>query len=704
MFKDFSTLVAQKFNQMCQQDILFVSEINGYKLCDIYLNSFKPEHNKPFRDPNSTEHNCNLDKNFIRRYGNVVTLDSNYNIITMWDVELSEDSPYHASVKAMRELLKVSKIKEVFLETFNELNSLPYEKTNKTQQVYRLGIEWNHKIYTQEEADKFGVVKAGKVYRFEHFYADLPRKFVDFSGKSQEALQAEFRSDKDVFYRGLSEISLDTMNLVKDLANQGSLLNVDSYLPKLEKFIQFKKEYDKLSNLGNIRENYCWVHSHKLPFAKLRNELIGTLCVELTQGAELNKACLDWNKRADPLNYMKASAPITQKQIKEAEKFVQENDYVESFNRRFATIKDINVDEILHKNNSTTTKTASIFDGVKASKSSQHKRSEFDSIEEVSIDKFMKDILPTCTSIEAYLENRMDGHLVALMTANDVNSKGIFKWNNNFSWTYNGNLTGKSQIRENVKSVGGKVDGVMRCSLQWNDEDTKGILDFDLHCKYPRHEIYFGQKLHPQISAFLDVDMIRPSNIGIENIIFTNKSHIIDGKYEFFVHNYDGGSNTGFKVEIEIEGQVYNYHVKKNVRDNVKIATVTVKKGVFEIEHHLENSQSSKTIWNLETNNFHKVNLVCLSPNFWGDNNFGNKHYFFMLENCKSDVSLRSFHNEYLNGDLLNHRKVMEVLATTTMVQPADKQLCGLGFNATVKDELILKLKGSFSRIIKIKF
>ena len=75
-----------------------------------------------------------------------------------------------------------------------------------------------------------------------------------------------------------------------------------------------------------------------------------------------------------------------------------------------------------------------------------------------------------------------------------------------------------------------------------------------------------------------------------------------------------------------------------------------------------------------------------------------------MLQDCKSDVSLRSFHVENLNNDLLNHRKVMEVLGVTTMLNPTNRQLCGLGFNATVSDELIVKLSGSHKRTIKIKF
>ena len=119
---------------------------------------------------------------------------------------------------------------------------------------------------------------------------------------------------------------------------------------------------------------------------------------------------------------------------------------------------------------------------------------------------------------------------------------------------------------------------------------------------------------------------------------------------------------------------------------------------------YLVNSTDIQTeIYGLSTNEFYKVNLICLSPNHWTDN-VGNKHYFFMLEGCKAPESIRGFHNENLKPDLLKHRKVMEVLANTLKVESTDGQLSGLGFNATVHDELILRLKGNFKRVIKVKF
>lgn len=699
-FKQFNQKIQEQFAAM-QQYQLFRLNITGQQIWDAYINGFTPEENPIFRDPESSTHNCNNDKNFVRRYGNIVAIDENYNIISLWDIDVT-GTEYVNAVQSVQALVGKGTVQDVFVESFDELNLLPYEKTNRTQRLYQLGMKKTLKQYTAEEAAKFGVVNTTEVYEFSHFHVFLNNSFVDFSGNSAATYLSECRDAKNVFERAMQEIPLDTLVLVKDLILQGSLLNGDAHLFKLDAFIPLKQEYDSIA--GNKRDTWCWAKSYKLPIAKFRNGLIGILCVELAEGKELNDACKTWNMRVDPANYMKASAPITKRQIDEAQRFVVDNGYEESFSRRFARLSDINVNEIRHMNvPKEAVKQAGLFAGVQPSVSTRHKRSQFDGIEEVTIDKFMRDILPSCTSIEAFMENRFEGNMVALITAN-ANSKPIFKWSNPFSWTYNGNLAGKSQIKENVKAVGGKVTGLLRCSLQWNDEDTKGIMDYDLHCQTPFHSIYYGSKNCYRSNGNLDVDMIRPSKIGIENI--TWQKQMPDGRYEFSVKHFSGDTNHGFKVEIEFDGNVFNYYHEKstNYGSLTKVATVTVKNGEMSIVHHLPETSSSKTIWGVESGQFHKVNLVCLSPNHWGTNEVGNKHYFFMLDGCASDTPLRAFHNEYLNSDLLQHRKVMEVLADTTRIAPATEQLSGLGFNATVNDELIVKLKGSFQRTIKIKF
>lgn len=703
---NFYSQIHTQFKTLIQQGKLFRVAITGSDLWDLYLNSFQPD--TIFRDPKSSEHNCNHCKNFIRRYGNIVSLDSNNNIITMFDIESEKE--YARAIKTIKESIKNSKITEVFFETYDMLSKLQYGKCSKHNELFRLGVACNHKIYSKEEAEKFGVVKEAEVRTFDHFHVDLPKDFVDMSGKSVEAIMGEYRSNKEVFQRAMEEISLDTLELVRDLINQGSLLDGQTHLYKVEQFIPLKKEYDDLST--NKKNNWCWLKSYKLAISKFKNELIGVLCSELAEGEEINKVCQSWNKRVDPANYMKVTAPITKKQIEEAKKFVEENGYNESFNRRFATIDDIKVSEILHSNiGDGKIKTVSIFDNVKAT-STRHKRSEFDKIEEVSIDKFMKDILPTCTSIEVFLTNNHQNNLVALTTTNNLESKPIFKWSNNYSWTFNGNLAGKSQIKEAVKNAGGRVDGVLRASMIWNESGSDNS-DLDIWCEQPNGEKIgystgFRKDKYNMLSycsGQLDLDNMNPvGKIGVENIYFANLSDMKNGIYKFWVNQYSNRGSQGFKFEVDVNGDTYNYEYNQSISGNIQVAEVGLKDGSFFIKHLLLESNSNKTLWGLETNNFHKVNLICLSPNHWGENKVGNKHYMFMLDGCQSDVSLRGFHNENLIGDLLTHKKVMEVLGTTNMVEPKGKHLAGIGVNATVSEELVVRLQGTHKRVIKIKF
>jgi hypothetical protein len=615
-----------------------------------------------------------LCKNFIRRYGNVVAITENFEVISIWDdVTIQE---YQNSAKEISKLLKNAKIQDVFFETYRELDqNVNYESVNKNLVKFRLGIAENRKIYTKEEAEKFGVVKPEQRITFNHLHLDLPKQFVDQSGKSIESIMADYRSAKEVFKRALEELNVDTLTLVKDLIKQGSLLDGQTHLYKVEQFLPFLIAYNKLN--ATEKDNYAWTTSYKLPIAKFKNELIGVLCTELAEGKELNDACMAWNKRVDPANYMKAVAPITTRQIEDAKRFVEENGYSESFNRRFATIEDINISEIKHVNvGDGNEKPASIFDSVKPATSTRHKRAEFDKVEEVSIETFMKDILPTCTNIEAFFEAKHAGNLVTLTTANNPASKPIFKYTNNFSKTFNGNLAGKSQIKQEVKSAGGKVDGVLRFSIMWADGNQDNS-DLDAHCQEPTGHIYYANR-HANSGGNLDIDIQTPNGkLAVENITWPSLRTMKDGKYNFYVNQFANRYSKGFKAEIEFNGEIFSYEYNMPVNGNIAVAAVTLKNGEFAISHALTETStgSNKEIYGVETNKFQKVNLICLSPNHWATNNSGNKYYMFMIEKCKCDQPIRSFHAEDLLPELAQHRKVLEILGNTTMIQPTEKQL-----------------------------
>lgn len=710
--------IQERFIQLCNSGKLFRVALTGQEVWDLYLKAFTKENDPVFRDPNSTSHNCNHCKNFVRRYGNIVAVVDN-KIQSIFNVEC--DKEYQNSMKVMSGAIENSQIKEVFFETFTELNSLPYESCTKTNELFKLGVAKNVKRYTKEEAEKYGVVKTNEIRTFNHMFLDLPAQFVDKSGSSVESIMGNYRDSANVFKRAMEEISLDTLNLVRDLIVQGSLLDGQTHLHKVDTFIPFKRQYDDLPK--NQRDNWCWVTSYGLNIAKFRNELIGVLCSELSEGEEINKACMSWNKRVDPTNYMKAIAPITKKQIEEAKKFVEENGYTESFDRRLATLDDIKVSEIKHMNvGKGDIKAVSIFDGVKST-STRHKRSEFDKVEEVSIEKFMTDILPSCTAIEMYLKNSHEGNLVTLTTANKPDSKPIFKWENNYSWSFNGNLAGKSQLADQVKARGGRIDGVFRFSHSWNElEPNQSLMDLHVFmpgCIVPKHgggpnvsgrRVGWNERTDTLSGGSQDVDYTSEAPKGyipVENITFPSLSKMPEGLYTCVIHNWSFRKTGGKgKAEIAFEGRSfqYEYPATKN-HEWIVIAEVILKDGKFTIDHKLPlMDENSKEIYGLETNSFHKVKMVCLSPNHWEGKNVGNKHYMFMLDDCECKTPVRGFHNENLIPDLLSHRKVIEVLGATNMIEPKGKQLSGLGFNATVRDEAIVRLSGTFKRVIKIKF
>jgi len=690
-------LLQAQFKKMQETGKLFQSSFNGKDCWNMYLWGF--ENPGIFRDPESNEYKCNCCNSFVKRYGNIVAIDSNYDIMTIWDIDLPQDNEYYKSVKIVRDSLKTSKIANVFVESFDFLHSSTYEKTNSRMTEFQLGIANNYKTYTKEEAEKFGVVEAGKVYQFHHFHLSLSKQFVDFSDNSVEAVQAGHRDAKNVLLRALTEIRLETLENVKEMIQTDALLDGKTHQYKIDAIIPLKQSFQNITDAQ--RENWAWVNSYNLPFAKFGNELIGQLCYDI-QEKGLEVAVLAWNKRVDPANYMKAVAPISKGQREKANKLVAELGIIESFSRRFARIADINIDEIRFTNANSKSKAAGLFDII-APKSQEQVKIDKDKLQKISIEELLELLNTHPKSIQVMLENRLEGNLVALTTAAVANSPLLFKWDNPFSWTFKGNLAGKSMIKAAVKDAGGRVDGVLRFSMIWN-ESTRDTSDLDAWCEQSNGEkigfsTEFRKDRGQKFSSWggqLDLDNINPGkNIGIENIYFKDMNKLQDGTYYFRVNQYSARNSQGFKAEIEFDGEQFLYEYPQPVQQgaNISVATVTVKNGKFSIQHHLpETNLTAKSLWNIETNQFHNCTLVCSSPNHWGNNNVGNKHYLFMLQDCKTNEAIKGFHAENLREDLHEIRKQIDVLGNLLTIEPSEEQLCGLGFNATVRDNVVVKV------------
>lgn len=369
-----------------------------------------------------------------------------------------------------------------------------------------------------------------KVITWNHLYYHMPNQLVYTGTESVSAVMGTLRTTKEVFKRALEELTVDSIETVLDLIGQNALYRGEQFKNDLSVFLGHKRHYDSLPD--EEKDNWCWANFNRVGCARIRNTSI-----------------------------------VTKRMIEEAQKKVQELGLMDSLPRRHAALEDITVNNVIFANR----------DAKKV-------------MAEISIDDFIANVVPT--NIEVLMESRLSNNLVTLTAPVNKDAKNLFKWPNNFAWTYNG-----------------------------------GVRQF-----------------------------------------------------------------------------VYDKPVKH--KENVMVAEITYSKskGIQIRELIPSTSHSSVSLWNIDTNKFHKVNVMMLSPNYWDEQGIGNKHYFFMLDDCKNPEPVRGFFNEYLNSELTPHRKVFEVLADKMKTPYQEHQLSGLGFSSTMRNSVIVKVDGTFSRTLKVNF
>lgn len=676
-FIEFRNAIRKRFDEMSKSDNLFSVDLNKDEMWNVYLNAFPSKYNPIHRV--RTVHDCSCCRHFIKQIGNVVQVKDG-KVTTLWDVDLGDDQ-FQPVADALNEyILRNMHICDVFL-------------------IKEGSVGCDHNFANGDSME-----------RYDHFQVDIPSKFLFRGRDTIDSARSQYRDTQHVFKRSLEELTLDSVDTVLDLISQNSLYRGEEWKAVLTQFRDFKNRYDKITD-PKAKDIFAWENSVKAGQAvtRIRNHSMGTLLVNISEGMDLDQAVHAYEKIVAPTNYKRPKAIFTQKMLDDAKATITELGYLDSLRRRYARLDDITVNNILFSDKSVASRIQGAGDVfAEMSKDVKTSAKKFSKVEEVSIDKFLKDVLPTATGLELFFDGKLMPNMVSLIAPEVQDSKSMFKWDNNFSWAYTGNIA-DSAMKERVKSAGGKVDGDLRFSIQWNDTEVDKN-DLDAHCRTPRFHIFFGDKVDRHTHGELDVDIIDPSDKpAVENITWASRTTMVPGEYQFYVNCYTNrGGRSGFRAEIEFDGEIYTFDYTKALRqgENVQVATVILDdKGNFTIKTHLDAGSTSREVWGLQTNQFVPVSVVCYSPNYWNEQNgIGNKHYFFMLKDCANPENPNAFYNEFLKSELDTHKRVFEALGSRLHVIESPDQLSGVGFSSTKRAEIIVKVMGAAERILKIKF
>lgn len=649
---------------------LFRVNVSGDELWETYLASFPEGTNLLYKK--RREYECSCCKHFIRTVGNMVAI-IDHHIVSLWDVEPTGVREFDVVTQALSELVHSKPICDVFL--------------------HRERVVGTH--------SNRALAKDGSITTYRHFHLVLPPVMV--KGLDRDTVLGKARTAHDVLQRSLEEISVEALETVIDLMKQNSLYRGGDYQTSVVAFYNAKQAYSRLAQ-PSARALYLWEHSRIQPVSvtHIKNTSIGTLLTDLSSGMDLDAAVRSYEAKVAPVNYKRPTALVTKAMIDKAKATLETLGLTPSLERRYATVHDITVTNLLFVDRSVKGHLkGGVLDTLtptKATRASAH-------IEEVSLEKFLRDILPVSTGLEVLVENSHAPNFMSLIAPVHEDAPRLFKWDNGFSWSYTGEAT--DSIKARVKEAGGTVLADLRCSLSWSNYD-----DLDLHLIEPNgYEIYFRNKrcLSPS-HGVLDVDMNAGSGTTrtpVENICYVNRQKMQKGLYRIVVHQYAKREsvNVGCTVEVEFDGHIHTLVYERAIPQGGKIEVAyidyTQLKG-FTLTPLLPLSTASKIIWGVPTRQFRKVTMVMRSPNFWDGQTIGNQHLFFMLEGCRQEGTVRGVYNEFLRSELEPHRKVMELVGSKVRTEESDQQLSGLGFSTTQRNHLVCRVTGSFTRQINV--
>lgn len=251
-FKDFANIVEEQIKKMSKGE-LFVMDVPNQDVWNKYLDSFPENKNLVYKE--RREYDCNCCRSFIKKMGNVVSIEDG-KLVSIWDVDRFAEDEFKIVATELSNFVKSFRIKNIFMSSETNIGV-----ATTTQQTDNGNINWNHFNCRLDSA----------------FVSDTPN-----------ALIGEVSARKQVFERCLNELTQTSSLIVLDLIMQNSLYRGAEFKNMVTEWLQLQCAYSTKLDDTN-KDIFIWSNVNNYS-AGIRNTTIGTLLQDLSNDVDLDTA------------------------------------------------------------------------------------------------------------------------------------------------------------------------------------------------------------------------------------------------------------------------------------------------------------------------------------------------------------------------------------------------------------------------------
>lgn len=391
-------------------------------LWEVYLQAFN--------NPSERQHyNCHACRNFISHYGDLVTINANGETKSaLWHIHSQLSHPrqddYKLAIKAMCEVVERANVTGVFYSKDSVLG------------IPQTGI-WSHLS-----------VKNPNI----------------FSSRILSPFQAmaEKKEDYANISRFLPQFSLENLETVVEILQSDALSRSEKVYHHAKWLFDLKSSTSNTKNT-KLKKNLIWKAIASAPpgFAHPSTSMLSTLLDDIKASLPFTVIKSRFEEKMHPLKYRRPTASVSSSQIDEAEKLVEKLGVASAFNRRFATLSDI---QTIWSQPQEEEKEESqgLFSSLKEKNTSSPPIVQAGKITWI---KFRDKVLPLAKKIEINIPSFL-GEFIIFTTAVDPDAPLIFQWDNPVS-TYNW-FGGSSPSQHGLSPGWANIIGVCYRPPFWN--------------------------------------------------------------------------------------------------------------------------------------------------------------------------------------------------------------------------------------------